>query len=68
VFSAIEAAAKACLAAKTGSQTLWRQARAQRDDVLDADLDCLQAWSPGRGQLVVLPDDGSIRLVFGPGR
>jgi hypothetical protein len=25
-------------------------------------------WSPGRGQLVVLPDDGSIRLVFGPGR
>jgi hypothetical protein len=25
-------------------------------------------WSPGKGQLVVLPDDGSVRLVFGPGR
>jgi hypothetical protein len=43
VFSAIEAAAKACLAAKTGSQTLWRQARSQREDLQDADLDCLQA-------------------------
>ena len=43
MFSAIEAAAKACQAAKTGSQTLWRQARAQRDDLQGADLDCLQA-------------------------
>jgi hypothetical protein len=43
VFSAIEAAAKACLAAKTGNQSMWRQARAQRDDLQDADLDCLQA-------------------------
>jgi hypothetical protein len=43
VFSAIEAAAKACVAARTGNQTLWAQARAQRDDLEDADLDCLQA-------------------------
>jgi len=43
VFSAIEAAAKACLAAKTGNQSMWRKAREKRDDLQDADLDCLQA-------------------------
>ncbi len=25
-------------------------------------------WSPGKGQLIVLPDNGSVRLSFGPGR
>lgn len=25
-------------------------------------------WSPGRGRLIVLPDDSSVRLEFGPGR
>ena len=43
VFSAIEAAATACLAAKSGDKDLWAQARAQRDDLADAGLDCLQA-------------------------
>ena len=42
VFSVIEAAAKACLAAGSGDQALWREATRQRDDLRDADLNCLE--------------------------
>lgn len=41
-FSAIEGAATACLAATTGNEDQWAKARSQRDDIRDADLDCLQ--------------------------
>jgi hypothetical protein len=41
-FSVVEAAATACLAANTGDEDLWAEATSRRDDLRDADLNCLE--------------------------
>ena len=64
VFSVTEAAAKACLAAGSGDQRLWREASRQRDDLRNADLNCLEVGVFGLLDRLVEAHDANPDLPF----